>query len=448
MNQTSSPASKDARAAAALALAAIFRQHAPQSLDDALTTYAHALSDRDRAFAHELCYGVCRQRLQLDALLQQLLSRALPSKSLAVHCLLQTALYQLLTLNTPPHAAVAATVDACRALNAPGLSGMVNAVLRRFLREREALLPAINTVDSYPLNSHPLNSHPQWLLKRLQQSWPQHWQTIVAANDQHAPLTLRVNRLRTTREALQQQWQEHDISSTATAFSADGLQLATPVAITSLPGFHEGLFSVQDEAAQLAAPLLAPSAGSTVLDACAAPGGKTAHLQEHSNNTLAILAIDNNAKRCQRIHDTLQRLQLDAEVITADASKPERWSQQRQWQHILLDAPCSATGVIRRHPDIRWLRRDSDISQLTQTQGKLLQALWPRLQQGGTLLYCTCSLLAEENEQQIAAFLSTHADAEEIAISAEWGMARTHGRQILPGDHDMDGFYYCLLRKQ
>jgi 16S rRNA (cytosine967-C5)-methyltransferase len=390
----------------------------------------------------ELCYGVLRHVFSLSALTDLLLSKPLKAKDADVRCLIMVGLYQLIHLRVPDHAAINETVAATRELKKPWAKGLINALLRRYQRESESLLHKLTDDQRY--------EHPAWLLERLQTDWPQQWQDIIAANNARAPMTLRVNRAQGDRDAYLADLKAVDIDAEPIEDANEALQLVSPVPVEVLPGFAEGRVSVQDGAAQLAAGLLAAEPGQRILDACAAPGGKTAHILEGiaaQGGEAELLAIDNDERRMARVGETLDRLELSAELCVADAADIETWFEGEAFDRILLDAPCSATGVIRRHPDIKWLRRESDIDALVATQARLLDRLWSVLEPGGRLVYATCSVLRAENVAQMEAFLSRQADAKERPIAAHWGHEQTIGRQILPGEADKDGFYYAVLEK-
>ena len=335
---------------------------------------------------------------------------------------------------------VAETVAAVRPLRKPWAAGLVNAVLRSALRRR-AELEALIEADA-----EARAAHPRWLLDWLRRDWPDDWPAIVAANNVRPPFTLRINRLRLDREAYRQRLATAGYDA-GPAAAETALTLSTPTDPAILPGFAEGWVSVQDAGAQLAASLLAARPGQRVLDACAAPGGKTGHLLECAPD-LDLTALDCDAGRLERVRDTLARLRLNARLLAGDARRPADWWDGARYDRILLDAPCSATGVIRRHPDIKLLRRESDIAALAERQQALLTGLWPLLRPDGRLLYVTCSVLRAENERVVAAFLATHPDAHEQPIVAGWGRVLSHGRQILPGESGMDGFYYAVLGKR
>ena len=409
-----------------------------QSLTAALENQLPKLSDhQDRAFVQALCYGVIRHYYALTCTLQQLLDKPLKTKDGDIQALLLVGLYQLQHMRVKSHAAVSETVSATR--HKPWAKSLVNAILRNYLRDAENL--SCHAGRSATLN------HPDWIIEVLEQNWPDQSAQIMAANDQAAPMSLRVNLLQGSREDYLNRLQQLDINAQISAYNPAGIVLDQAINVEQLPGFAEGLVSVQDLAAQLAAELLDVKPGQRVLDLCAAPGGKTAAILEQQPGLQSLLAIDVDAHRLKRVNDNLLRLNLQAETLAADASRPDTWADNKQFDRILLDAPCSGFGVIRRHPDIKILRRASDIETLQALQYKILNAAWQLLAPGGILLYATCSILKPENEQQIAKFLASHPDASELTIEADWGMARPHGRQILPGDNQMDGFYYAKLGK-
>lgn len=398
------------------------------------------LDGRDRALVQEIAYGVLRDLPRLRAIAERLLPRPLDQQDPTVGALLLVGLYQLEALRIPDHAAIGETVQAARRLSRVWASGLLNALLRRFQRERLALLEGLDRRPEVAWG------FPSWLIARLQAAWPDQWREILGTSNERPPLCLRVNTQRTSRSAYAARLAEAGITARPIPHTAQGLVLDRRLPPTALPGYAEGLFSVQDGAAQLAAPLLGPAAGQRLLDACAAPGGKTGHLAELGGPGLVLTAVDREAGRIARVAENLARLGLGAELAVGDAAVPQGPWSERRYQRILLDVPCSATGVIRRHPDIKWLRRPTDIPALVETQGRMLRALWPLLEPGGMLLYVTCSLLPEENEGQIEAFLAHTPDARERPI-AGWGRPRSVGVQILPGDQGMDGFYFARLER-
>jgi 16S rRNA (cytosine967-C5)-methyltransferase len=401
-------------------------------------------STKDRAFIQALCYGVCRQYHRLDFILSQLLDK--PLKDIDVKALALVGLYQLNFMRVKPHAAVSETVLAAR--KKPWAKSLINAVLRTYLREQEALEHKADQVKSAAL------SHPDWLIKRIEEDWPEQAQRILLENNQQPPMVLRVNLAKTSREHYLQLLTMQDIAAEAVSFCASAIRLEKPVPVDALPGFAEGLASIQDTAAQLAAGLLDVMPGHRVLDVCAAPGGKTAHILESQLQLKELVAVDIDESRMQRVSENLQRLNLSATLLVGDATNPDVWWNGKLFDRILLDAPCSALGVIRRHPDIKILRRAEDIGQLQMLQKAILEAVWPLLAPGGLMVYATCSILKQENEQQIEAFLAAHSDAIELPLDpgfclegVDWGVARVCGRQITTGDSAMDGFYYARISK-
>lgn len=430
----------DVRVAAAKALSEVIRQG--RSLTAVMPDWQDKVAGRDRALLQELCYGVLRWYWRLDAIARQLLRKPFKSKDTDVHALILAALYQMEYLRVPDHAAVAEAVAATQALNKPWARGLVNAVLRSFQRQRDSLLARL---EDDPVA---LYAHPAWLIEQLQQAYPQHWQAILTANNQHPPMTLRVNARRVERDAYVQQLEATGLPARPFDHCAQGVVLDSAAAVEALPGFADGQVSVQDGAAQLAAALLDAQPGERILDACAAPGGKTAHVLETQSRLAELVALDQDAERLQRVEQNLKRLGLSATVRCGDAAQPAQWWDGQTFDRIMLDAPCSASGVIRRHPDIKLLRRADDIDKLVTLQGEILRALWPLLKPDGMLLYITCSVLPQENVAQLQRFCRQQVDAENIALSREWGVAQALGRQILPGQEGMDGFYYACLRKR
>jgi 16S rRNA (cytosine967-C5)-methyltransferase len=414
------------------------------SLSQLLAAQTTGLDRRDRAFVAELCYGTLRFHPELSGLVAQLLKKPMKAKDSDVQALLLLGAYQLRYMRVPDHAAISETVAATRALGKPWAKGLANAVLRNLQRRHAEL-------DGKLKQSAKLN-HPPWILDKLQQQWSAHWQDIVTANNQPPPMTLRVNRRQHSREAYQQILSQAGIAAQPCRFSDDGMQLQQACDVSDLPGFDTGSCSVQDEASQLVASLLIGEAYQAqaprlhILDSCCAPGGKTAHLLEHSQ-ALDLDAVDIDEHRLLRVTQNLERLELSANIITGDARKPATWWGGEHYDAILLDAPCSASGVIRRHPDIKILRQPQDLATLASQQTALLNALWPCLKPGGKLLYTTCSIFDEENGQVVGAFIDATADATHQPIDADWGYACVYGRQLLPHVDAHDGFYYAGLRK-
>jgi 16S rRNA (cytosine967-C5)-methyltransferase len=408
------------------------------SLTAALDAHLPKLKDhQDRAFVQALCYGVVRHYFTLDFMLAQLLSKPLKAKDSDIKALLLLGLYQLQFMRVKPHAAVSETVAAGK--HKPWAKGLLNGVLRQYQRDADSLLQACEHDPKAKYN------HPDWLIEQLQHDWPDHYRQLLLANDQAPPMTLRVNLRQSSRDDYLAELTQQGIAAQASTICDTAIILDQPLGVDLLPGFAAGSVSVQDLAAQLAAQLLDLQPGQRVLDLCAAPGGKTAAILERQPD-IAMLAVDVDAQRMRRVSDNLARLQLSAETLVADAAQTA-WAQGRQFERILVDAPCSGLGVVRRHPDIKLLRRASDIEVLQHLQSRILDSAWSLLAPGGILLYATCSVLKPENELQIAAFLQRHADATEIPLPTDWGHPGSHGRQIITGEQQMDGFYYAKLRK-
>ncbi|MFP4263467.1 MAG: 16S rRNA (cytosine(967)-C(5))-methyltransferase RsmB [Halomonas sp.] len=426
------------RAAAARALVPVITgKGSLTGLDD------HQVVTRDRALFKALCFGVCRTLPRLEALAGKLLVKPFKARDADVQALLLLGIHQLLYLRVPAHAAVGETAGAARLLGKEWATRVLNGCLRRLQRESSALQAEVDRDPAVAL------LHPPWLLKALRQAWPDDWRAVAEANNVPGPMTLRVNRRHGDREAYLDRLVAAGLEARLCAHAPDGITLEAPCDVFDLPGFAEGHVSVQDEAAQLATvllgPALAPRPGARVLDACCAPGGKTAHLLEVFD--VDMQAVDSDAERLARVEGALERLGLEARLAHGDATARDWWDGT-PFEAILLDAPCSGSGVIRRHPDIKRLRRPSDIKALAALQARLLDNLWPLLRPGGTLLYATCSVLPEENHEQIAAFLSRTPDAEATTPrDVAWGRPAGAGRQLLPENDSHDGFFYARLRK-
>jgi 16S rRNA (cytosine967-C5)-methyltransferase len=430
---------KNARAIAARLLAKV---SGGSSLTALFQDQLAGVNDSDQSLVKEICFGVARYWPRLNALAEVLLERPLKAKDSDIHCLMLVGFYQLLYMRTAQHAAVAETVEAARSLKKPWAAGLLNGVLRRLLREQADLLARLDVDPAVQL------ACPEWLLKRLRTAWPEQWMQIAQALNERPPMTIRVNLSKVTRQAYIQELSKLSILCRPVPAVPSALVLEESLDVARLPGFAEGWVSVQDGGAQLAATLLDVAPGQRVLDACAAPGGKTGHLLELTRD-IELTAIDVDPLRLQRVSENLRRLGVaeGVSVVQGDAAKPAGAWGGAEYDRILLDVPCSATGVIRRHPDIKVLRRESDIAPLVARQREILCAIWPRLKPGGMLLYVTCSLLPEENHRQIEAFLAQQPDARERPIQASWGEALPIGRQTLPGEGSMDGFYYACLEK-
>ena len=427
------------RLAAARALAAVLNGKA--SLNGSLPVQLERVEARDRGLTQDLAFGTARWEPRLALLAEQLLQKPFKAADADVYALLLVGLYQLFYTRIPAHAAIAETVGCADSLKKSWAKGLLNAVLRRAQREGEALLAGL---ERDPVVR---TAHPRWLQKALKAAWPQQWEALCAANNEHPPMTLRVNRRHQSRDAYLALLEEAGVEASACRFSVDGITLASAADVTGLPGFAQGWVSVQDEAAQLAAGLLELKPGQRVLDACCAPGGKTCHLLEHMPALGYVLGIDLEAKRLRRVEENLARLGLSAELRAADGRDTAAWWDGKPFQRILLDAPCSATGVIRRHPDIKLTRQADDIPALAALQGELLDAMWRALEVGGILLYATCSVLPMENSDNIAAFLARTPGARELDLPVEAGERQAHGRQLFPQNGGHDGFYYAKLMK-
>lgn len=404
-----------------------------QSLSTALTLSSHKIAEKDRALVQEICFGVMRVLPELNFYIHTLMSKVLTGKNRVLHYLLLVGIYQILYTRIPEHAAVGETVNAVNDLKKSALKGLVNGVLREFLRQQASLQQKF-IQDNKQQTSQTL--HPSWLLNRLRQAYPQQWQNIINANNQKPPMWLRVNLNHYSVSEYQQLLAEQQIESEAFADLPCAIRLLSPVNVTKLPYFAEGAVTVQDLSAQYAAYLLAPKNGEQILDMCAAPGGKTTHILEIAPKA-NLLAVDVDASRTKRIEENLARLKQVAEVKVGDGLTPEKWCSGRQFDRILLDSPCSATGVIRRHPDIKWLRRDSDIAQLTELQHAILTNIWSYLKTDGTLVYATCSILPDENKFQIERFLKENSNAQLMGDM----------KQFLPTAQGGDGFFYAVLKK-
>ncbi|MDX1507224.1 MAG: 16S rRNA (cytosine(967)-C(5))-methyltransferase RsmB, partial [Woeseiaceae bacterium] len=414
-----------------------------RSLDASLREREQNVAEADRALLRNLCFGSVRHHWRLAAWTSQLVDRPLKKKDSVVTALLHVGLYQLSGTRIPDHAVVSQTVEAARLLRRPKLAPLVNAVLRRFIRDDMAARP--------PATPEAEHDHPAWLIDALRTDWPDDWQAVLAANNERAPMWLRVNAARTDVAGYEARLATAELAAERLAGVDTALRLTQPLTVSRLPGFAEGEVSVQDAAAQLAAPwLLQDIAGRTqarVLDACAAPGGKSAHLLE-AGRGIELTSVDIDAGRAADIDANLARLGLAATVLCADASNPQEWWDGKAFDGILLDAPCSASGVIRRHPDIKLLRRATDIDALAALQARLLERLWPLLAPGGRLLYVTCSVFAAENEAVVGDFLGATSDARENTMLQNNNIRdlmrrKACGYQVLPGTAGMDGFFYA-----
>lgn len=403
------------------------------TLEPALQSLPQA---NDRAFVQALVYGVLRWYYRLDHLLNIMTRK--PIKDDRVRMLALLGFYQLTAMRVKPHAAVSETVSSVRESWARPL---INGLLRTYQRDSEALNARL---DLHPVSA---SAHPAWLLEQLEASWPQSVNEITAANNRPPPMTLRVHLGRWTRDAALERLREAGLMAQPGTMAPSAVLLEKPVPVSQIPGFAEGDFSVQDEAAQLAADLLNLQPLQRVLDLCAAPGGKSAHILESTPEVKELVALDIAPERLERVRENLHRIGLDGSLIAGDALRPETWWDGQTFDRILVDAPCSALGVIRRHPDIKLLRQPSDLEALATIQMSILRTAWSLLKPGGQIVYATCSILPLENVEVIAAFLAAHPEAIDLPIVASWGISQRFGRQILTGMNDMDGFYYARIMK-
>ncbi len=428
------------RAVAVRVLLRILNQRA--ALDPALAAESKILADsRDLALGQRLVYGALRHWAALDWLANGLIDRPPAKRRAEILALLAVGLQQLWRESMPEHAVVHATVAAADLLGIPWAKGIINACLRRWLRERDEWLMQLSATPArYGL--------PEAWCRRLAADWPADWEAILAAQHQPPPLALRVNLSRLTRRDYLDLLEGAALPTLPPDpdWPASAVLLAAAVPVDRLPGFAEGLVSVQDAAAQFAPEALAVAPGLRVLDACAAPGGKTAHLLEATGGRLELIAVERDPGRAAMLRENLERLRLSCAIQIADAACPATWWDGRPFDRILIDAPCSASGVARRHPDIPWRRDEAGLARVEAAQAALLAALWPLLKPGGMLVYVTCALSDAENDRQIEALL---AGGVPLAVSPlpAWGRARRAGRQFLPGEHGMDGFYYARLKR-
>ncbi len=409
-----------------------------RSLSDELPKQQEKLQGKDKGLLQEICYGVLRYLPELEHNVKELVQKPLTGKQRVFHFLLLVGVYQIKFMRIPDHAAVSETVAATSALKNRHMKAFLNGVLRNVVRAQKSTSKPISTADAIVYN------HPSWFIKKLQQEYPDQWSSVLVANQNKPPMWLRVNQQHHQVSQYQELLTAANINTAALEPLSGAIALSHAVDVNQLPGFEQGWVSIQDGAAQQAARLLDCQPNDTVLDCCAAPGGKTCHILEKTPTISSMTAIDIEQTRLIRVEENLARLGLTANVILGDAAKAKTWWQGELFDKILLDAPCSGTGVIRRHPDIKWLRKASDIDALVILQQQMLEGIWPLLKPGGTLLYATCSVLPEENSKQIRFFIEKTADANLVPIT---GNGDDIGWQLLPDEQNMDGFYYAKLIK-
>lgn len=426
---------QNARARASLQLAPVLRKQSALNLDSI------DLEDPDRGLISELCYGTLRYLPALEILAEKLLHKGLKEKDADVLALLLIGLYQIRHLRVSDHAAVSETVQAAKQLKKPWATSLLNGALRNYLREKEPIEAELSGNKVFD------SAHPQWLINSIERQWPTQADQIFTAGNSRPPMTLRVNLQRGDRASFMAKLTEVGIGASAGQTCESAVQLDSPAGVHRIPGFEEGLASVQDEGAQLAAYLLDATGACPVLDACAAPGGKSGHLLEYCSD-IDLVALDIDENRISRVRENLDRLKYSAEIQVADASQTDTWWSTQCFDYILLDVPCSGSGVIRRHPDIKHLRTPEDISGFRERQIELLNALWPTLAPGGKLLYITCSILKSENQDVVNHFARDRVDLEHIPIKLEGAIQCDPGIQLLPMAERQDGFYYALIAKR
>ncbi len=425
------------RAAAAQIIGQILRGQG--SLSSLLPVIQPQVAEKDRPLLQELCFGTCRYQPQLSAYVECLVDKPLRVKDSDIQALLLLGLYQLLHTRIPDHAALGETVEVANTLKKPWATKLINGVLRSFQRDKIKLDKLLSQNLAFQ------NNHPAWLEGILRKQWPAQLDEIIAANNSHPPFTLRLNTHHLSRDKYLAILSELDINAKATQFSPYGITLEQACDPRKLPLFAEGSLSVQDEAAQLSTDLLQLAPKMRILDACCAPGGKTGHMLE-VEPSLEVTALDSEERRLGRVRENLSRLGVNASILCGDGTKQDWWDGEL-FDRILLDAPCSATGIVRRHPDIKILRSPEEFDKLAELQTRLLKNLWQLLKPGGVLVYATCSVLPKENTQIIEAFVKRHPDAVCDELAVEWGIAQPYGRQLLPNASGHDGFYYARLRK-
>jgi len=412
-----------------------------RSLGDELPKQIAKIDPKNKGLLQEICYGVLRYLPELENEVQQLIQKPLKGKQRVFHFLMLVGIYQIKYMRIPDHAAVSETVDAASALKNRHLGGLINGVLRNYQRNVDKQ----NNITSDIVLSDPVRfNHPGWFIKKIKAAYPEQWQAILTANQERPPMWLRVNQQHNTIASYKKLLDQASVAYEYTDPKSQAIKLTQAVNVEKLPEFAQGHVSIQDGAAQQAAILIDCKATDNVLDCCAAPGGKTCHILESVPELKHMTAIDIDENRLVRVSENLERLKLSAKVITGDAASTDWWDGTL-YDKILLDAPCSGTGVIRRHPDIKWLRKANDIEKLTELQAQILKNIWALLKPGGTLLYATCSILPEENSEQVQQFIANIPDVTHISITEN---ESDIGWQILPNEHAMDGFYYAKLVKK
>lgn len=415
-----------------------------RSLGDELPKLQEKVALKDKGLLQEICYGVLRYLPELENDVRVLMNKPLTGKQRVFHFLLLVGVYQIKYMRIPDHAAVSETVAATGALKSRHMKALINGVLRNFVRAQESQTDKTPKDQPDPIKYN----HPGWFIKKIQLAYPDKWQNILEANQQRPPMWLRVNQQHHTSDEYQNLLTNADISIKSVEALSQAIELTRATDVTKLPGFDQGWSSIQDGAAQQAARILDCQPGDVVLDCCAAPGGKTCHIIEQTPDIESMTAIDVEEARLARVQENLTRIGLTATLVAGDATDTKSWWNGQLFDRILLDAPCSATGVIRRHPDIKWLRKASDIDALAILQQDILKEVWSLLKPGGTLLYATCSVLPQENSQQVQCFLENNTDAKLISIEGEKANDPNDiGWQLLPGEENMDGFYYAKLLK-
>lgn len=409
------------------------------SLTFVLPKAAEGVAERDRALLQEICYGTLRWYDYLSGIVDQLIRSPLKPRDWDIYGICLVGAYQLSFTRVPDHAAIKESVDACRFLKKHWATKFVNGVLRQYQRRHQDLIDNLNNAQKI--------SHPQWFFDIVSQQWPLEADEIFAANNEKPPMFIRVNTRHQSRDDYLTQLDKQGIEAKPSPFSTEGIRLEKPLDVNLLPGFNNGWVSVQDEAAQMAAHILDAQKGDVVLDACAAPGGKTCHILELEQGLKKIVALELDADRAQKIQENLYRLKLHADMVLGDASNTKAWWDGHTFDRILIDAPCTASGVIRRHPESKQKRQPEDIAAIAKKQLQILQALWQCLKPGGTLVYATCSIFKQENEDVIAAFMASNPDAEHQTLNLGCGESRPFGVQLFPMNNSHDGFYYAKMTK-